>query len=118
MKEAKKKEATEEGRERLERFERMVVKPVLKPFKAGLMEPVWERTPHLVGGLLAYGVACGLVGAWLGSNSNRGGREHITSIHTTPPPFFSLSSSFLSYSILRKILSTNNEYIEIVLSMI
>ena len=80
MKEAKNKEATEEGRERLERFERLVVKPVLKPFKAGLMEPVWERTPHVVCGLLAYGVACGLVGAWLGSK--RGGREHIHSHHT------------------------------------
>jgi hypothetical protein len=75
LEEAKNKAAVEKDEaatERLERFERLVVKPVLKPFKAGLMEPVWEVTPYVVGGVLAYGLACGLVGAWLGSR--RGGR--------------------------------------------
>ena len=75
---AKKQAASEndpEGRERLERFERLVVKPVLTPFKQGMMEPVWERMPLFLGGLVVYGVACGALGAWLGGRKCRGGGD-------------------------------------------
>jgi hypothetical protein len=64
----------EEHLARLDRFERRFVQPVLVPFKRGLMEPVLEKAPFLVAGLVTYSVGCGMLGAWIGGKMrNRGG---------------------------------------------
>lgn len=59
--------------ERLERFEKLVVQPVLTPFKRGLMEPVFEKAPVALGVVGAYTAGCIMLGAWIGGRRGRDG---------------------------------------------
>jgi len=72
------KDAIEEARKegdadktsRLERFDRVILKPMLKPVQRGMKDPLLERAPYVAGGVVMYGLACGYIGAWL---AQRGG---------------------------------------------
>ena len=59
--------------ERLERFEKLVVQPVLTPFKRGLMEPVLEKAPVALGVVCGYTAGCIMLGAWIGGRRGRSG---------------------------------------------
>jgi hypothetical protein len=68
---------------RLERFETTILKPMLKPVQRGMKEPLMERAPYVAGGVVAYGLACGFIGAWLckrgggGRGGSSGGESNV-----------------------------------------
>jgi|MDSW01.2.fsa_nt_gb hypothetical protein len=71
----KRREGEKDASMRLERFERVVVKPMMKPIKAGMIDGLIEETPRILAGLAAYGLACGMIGAWVGQRVRGGGGD-------------------------------------------
>ena len=74
------KDAIEEARKegdadktsRLERFDRAILTPTLKPVQRGMKELLLERALRR-GGVVLYGLACGFLGAWLAKRGGGGG---------------------------------------------